>query len=199
MNLGRIILQSGGIVSGREVDGATGQPIFGARVTIVQGSSRFLKANAGAPSGARSGRKPTQTTDSNGTFSFSGLKGGSLTLRVKHTDYVEAKATANPDVVAESRELVIELTRGGEITGTVFGPGEQPRRNMQIYLIGDDPRSNKRARSGRDGQFTFRSVVPGSYTVKALEFAQEGRPVEEVEVRVDIGPGQTRTVVLQLP
>ncbi len=198
-DLGQIALELGGGVSGRVVDGATGEPVFGARITIVQGSSRFLAPDGPAPSGARSRQKSTQNTDSNGTFSFDGLKGGNLTLRVKHSDYVEEKVTANPDVAAQSRDLVVQLSRAGEISGTVLNPDGQPRANMQIYLIGDDPAGNQRARTNSEGKFTFRSVIPGEFTVKAHEFGQgENEPIEAAEVRVSIGSGQSQTVLLQL-
>ncbi len=198
VDLGRVQLQTGGAVGGFVIDAVTREPVVGARVSIVQGTSRFVSPRPGSPSGARRGRS-NETTDSRGEFSFVGLKSGNLTLRVTHPDYVAEKVQTNPDAAA-AQSLEIALSRGGEINGVVFGSDGRPRANMQVYLIGDRPNQNQRSRSDQEGRFKFSSVVPGAYTVKAHEFAREpNQPAQQAEVELEIGSGEIQDVVLSLP
>jgi protocatechuate 3,4-dioxygenase beta subunit len=191
VDLGVITLKAGGAVSGRVVDAATQEPISRARVQIVQGASRFLD-EAGAEG------KPVQFTGESGEFSFTGLKDGDLSLRITLQGYITEKLDqVNPAVSTTSQDLLIKLSRGGEITGIVLGADGAPRQSMPVYLMGADPSSNQSSSTDREGKFRFRGVPAGTFTVKAHKFAGKGER-ESAETQVDLPAGDARDVVLQL-
>jgi uncharacterized GH25 family protein len=197
IDLGRIELRTGGVVYGTVVDEVSGLPIAGARVQITQGASRFVRRDPSAI-GSQGAGSPVQITDTNGTFSFSGLKDGNLTLRVSHRDYVSQEyADVNPSIVNRSQGLVLGLNVGGEIVGTVLDPSGKPWANMPVYLIGDSAAANQTAKSDRQGRFQFRSVPPGAYTVKAHRFGVPGESgTVSAETTVQMTSGGTFDVVL---
>jgi hypothetical protein len=201
VDLGTIVLRGGGTVYGTVVDAATQQAIAGARVRIMQGSSRFISRDATSSTGGRARRSsPIQTTDSAGKFSFSGLKGGNLTLRVTHPGYVsEELKSVNPDVAAQSQGLVVALETGGEIQGTVLGRDGKPRARMSVYLISDDSSKNQTARTDQNGNFRFSGVPSGVFTVKAHQFGVSGESrTEQGEAVVNMAAGATQEVQLSL-
>jgi hypothetical protein len=128
------------------------------------------------------------------------LKGGSLTLRVTHQDYVSKELpNVNPDAASASQGLVIALETGGEIVGTVVDGAGQPRANMPVYLIGSASATNQTARTDRSGQFQFRGVPAGAYTVKAHQFGVPGQSTtEQAEKAVQISSGGREEVVLSI-
>jgi hypothetical protein len=200
VDVGRIVLQVGGVVRGRVVDAATQRPVAGAKVQITQGASRFARADSASTVGGSSGANPIQTTDADGLFRYNGLKGGSLSLRVTHSDYVTAKLEdVNPDIVEKSQGLVVELEVGGEINGVVLDKAGKARSSMPVYLIGQDATTNQSASSDREGRFRFSGVPSGTYTVKAHKFPQPGQGVaEQAESAVEVASGQASEVSLQL-
>ncbi|MBI4602943.1 MAG: carboxypeptidase regulatory-like domain-containing protein [Planctomycetes bacterium] len=196
VDLGDIVLNVGGIVTGTVVDSVSKAPVEGARVQIMQGSSRFLKADPTAGAGAAN---PVQTTGKDGTFSFSSMKGGAVTLRVTHPDYVARKVDdVNPDVAEKSQDLVIEMDQGGEITGIVLDADGKPRAGISVYLISSDTSANQTTQTDKDGTYRFQGVSSGTFTVKAHKFGTAGGGPEQAESTVEMSPGATLDVQLQL-
>lgn len=195
LDLGRIVLEMGGLIFGTVVDSTTQRPVAGARVRIVQGASRFVRRGAGSLGGAPS---PTQSTDANGRFRFENLKGGTLTLRVSHTGYVTQDVpNVNPDVVSTSQGLVVALEAGGEIRGTVLDPGGAPLSDMTVYLIGQDSAKNQQVKTDQRGKFQFFGVPSGAFTVKAHRFGVSGESrTVQGEQAVEMVPGARREVVI---
>lgn len=203
-DLGTVELRPGGVVFGTVVDGASGAPVPGARVQIVQGSSRFVRTPPGRASAvaAEGGEgSAVQATDARGEFSFSGLKGGPLTLRVSHKDYVTKEFTdINPDVIERSQGLLLSLDVGGEILGTVLDSRGAPKADMPVYLIaggGSNPSQNQSGKTDRSGRFSFAGVAPGTYTVKAHRFGVPGEsPTEDGQTTVEMTSGGRFEVTL---
>jgi hypothetical protein len=198
LELGQIVLQSGGRVTGKVIDSASKRPVEGARVQITQGSSRFVSGGA-APAGGLS-PNPVQSTAADGSFAFAGLKGGALSLRILHDSYVSRKIDdVNPDVADKSQDLVIELDQGGEIIGSVLDQAGKPLAGMNVYLIGEDTSANQTQPTDKTGKFHFMGVTSGTFTVKAHRFGtvENGGPVQ-AEATVDLAPGETEEVNLQL-
>lgn len=191
IHLRDIVLSSGGSVGGRVIDTDTGEPVFGARISVVQGMTRFVKDES-------AGRIPrsTKVTDSNGGFSIDGLKSGSLTLRIHHVEYLQMEVSVDPgDAGAEDLEIAIE--RGATIHGEVLNADGEPRPNMNVFLRGGAGDSdNKQARTSKNGKFRFNNVRAGSYEVRAHTFVQTDAEFEAVEV--DVEPGQTVPVRIQM-
>lgn len=197
VDLGAIELQVGGVVDGTVVDALTQRAVPNARVQIVQGSSRFVATSA---AGGVESSNPIQFTDSSGHFRFAGLKGGNLTLRVTHQDFVSRELpNVNPDAASSSQGLVISLETGGEVLGTVVDGRGQPRSNMPVYLIGSSASSNQTAKTDRTGQFQFRGVAAGAYTVKAHQFGVPGQSAtEQAEKALELPNGGRQEVVLTI-
>jgi hypothetical protein len=143
---------------------------------------------------------PIQFTDATGRFRYGGLKGGNLTLRVTHQEYLSKELpNVNPDTARSSRGLVIPLETGGEIVGKVLDSAGKPRANVPVYLIGSDSASNQTARTDGSGQFTFRGVAAGAYTVKAFQLGVPGKSAtEEAEKTVKVASAGREAVVLTL-
>ncbi|HVR75462.1 MAG TPA: carboxypeptidase-like regulatory domain-containing protein [Planctomycetota bacterium] len=197
VDLGAIVLQPGSIVTGSVIDASNQSPIAGARVQIVQGSSRFLK---GGDAGANAGGNPIQVTAADGTFRFTNLKSGNLSLKVSNDGYVTEKVDeVNPGVAQKSQDLVIALGRGGEVSGQVLGGDGRPRAGMPVYLIGSETGSNQTRQTDSEGKFRFVGVPSGTFTVKAHKFASGGAGApEEAETAIELAPGASETVSLQL-
>ncbi len=199
IDLGEIVLKSGGQVNGVIIDAESGEPVFNARVSIVEGVGRFLANVSPSPSGGGGRKTPTQTTDSRGRFSFSDLKGGELTLRIRHPEFVTIEVKANPDLESDSQDLEISLERGGQVSGTVLEPDGTSRANVQVFLIGSDPSMNQSLRTDQQGRFSFNNVVPGDYSVKAHVYASGAdRKLRVAEASLTVTSGGGRDVVLEL-
>ena len=200
VDLGEIVLELGGAVNGRVVDSQTSQGIEGVRVQVVQGTSRFVRADPGTDSGSPTTSSPIQVTGSDGSFTFTGLKSGNLALRFSHEVYVGHRIDdVNPDVPEKSRDLQIVLDKGGEISGVVLGKDGEPRSGMPVYLIGGDAGSNQTMQTDEEGRFHFGSVPSGTFTVKAHKFAAvAGQKPEQADEQLEMVPGAAFEVTLQL-
>jgi protocatechuate 3,4-dioxygenase beta subunit len=197
VDLQAVVLEVGGLVSGRVIDAATGNPLEGVRVQIVQGANRFVAPSPDTATGAATSGNPIQTTGTDGAFQFSGLKGGNLSLRFSHPEFVTLKRDdINPDIAERSKDLEIALEKGGEIVGQVVGGDGQARGGMPVYLIGGSPGRNQTQQTDSDGRFHFGSVASGSYTVKAHKFGKGNAQAEQAESPVEMSAGKSVEVVL---
>ena len=195
VDLGSILLEVGGMITGQIIDPDTGDPISQARVQVVQGTSRFLKGvgNEGGKG------KATQITDTEGYFSFTNLRGGELSLRVTKNGYSSRVVEGvNPDVGASSKELKIELSHGAQISGVVVGKAGSPERRMPVYLIGATPQQNQSTNTDNRGRFHFVGVEAGPYTVKAHRFVAGQGYRSEAEAQVELRAGTTEKVTLRV-
>lgn len=175
IDLGEIVLESGGRILGHVVEAATGRPISGANVRILQGLGRFTDRTAG---------NPLQTTREDGSFEFTGLKDGNLTLEVTHAAFGTVRqAGVNPQVASTSLDIEVRMERGGTISGSVLDTTGSPIDGMWVYLGSD----RKTPTDGR-GNFTFANVTPGAHIVKAHKFVPNRLPIM-TEREVEVGPG----------
>lgn len=197
VDLGTIQLARGGVITGRVVDPLTGEPVSQVRVQVVQGQSRFLSSQLDGAARGDQSSKPTQVTDADGNFMFSNLRGGELSLRVTKPGYSSQVVEAvNPDIASSSRDLEIEFSKGGEITGTVTGAAGNPQRRMPIYLIGETQDMNQSTNTDSQGRFRFSGVASGNYTVKAHKFVTGQGYRNQAEVQVDLKAGGRRNIRL---
>ena len=201
VDLGDIVLEAGGTITGKVIDGGTQRGLEGARVQVVQGASRFVKNDPSSivGGGSPATTNPIQTTGPDGSFTFSGLKSGNLSLRISHEGFVTQKINdVNPNDATRARNLTVSLDRGGAITGTVVDKSGQARTGMPVYLIGASADSNQTMKSDAEGRFHFDSVPPGAFTVKAHNFGGAGRKAEVGEVRLEMTSGGTLEVVIEV-
>ena len=185
-------LVRGAVVTG-SVSDALGEPVEGARVSVVRRSEN----------GAARGRPNSDTTDDRGVFRLAGLEEGVYLIKGLLRRAGEVRQTSAREIrLAAGEELrEVSLTLGGHssfrVAGTVTGidgassdrlssrstsaadtqPGSQQRQQGQAESLspltvrlhpvprGDSQRS---VRAARDGSFDFRSVRAGRYRLSAV-------------------------------
>lgn len=168
IDLGELDLPEGGMVDGRVIDGATGQPLAGV-------SLRLGGLNRSSVSGASRGAAVTEMrTGPDGTFLFRGLPDAStISMRVELDGYINQTITKINTLDASTcRNLQIEMEIGGEIVGTVIAADGNPGKGLSVYLAGigglrGQSGVNQTTRSDASGQFRFDGLRPGSYRVSA--------------------------------
>jgi hypothetical protein len=185
---GVFTLSPGGILTGRVID-ASGQPIAQARVSVVGGSGRFMKA-------AGSARPQTSVvTGNDGSFRFDNLKNGSISLRVRASGFVDMTTDpVNPATLDGDLEVVLEV--GGVIVGTVINQSRRPVARQKVYLKGQK-RSLERT-TDPEGRFTFDDLPTGEYTVRTFTYrkSKDDPNTDDVQT-VAIRSGETIEVTLQ--
>lgn len=187
---------AGGTVSGRVIDAGSKRPLKGARVQIVQGSRRFVRPASGAKP---TDSNPIRSTGEDGGFAYSGLKPGSLSLRVTRDGYVGKLISAiDPAIAVTAQNLEIQLDTGCEITGIVVNSAGMALADFPVYLISGDAEQNQMGKTGADGKFRFAATPPGSYSVKAHKFATTTTPAEEGGATVEAAVGKPAEVKLSV-
>jgi len=131
-------------------------------------------------------------------------------LYVKEIFYGRTEALNSPIEINEQPPGAITVllsTNGGQVEGRLTDAQSQPVSGVDVVLIPDERermRLFRTAVTGRDGQFTFRNVAPGSYKVFSWEeldpgeylnkqvlskYETQGRPVrvqESLKQSVDV-------------
>lgn len=91
-------------------------------------------------------------------------------------------------------DFQLQLTQTSMVTGSVLGPDGTTPGAMQITLVPKDslpglPGNTMTARAGQDGQFVFRNVIPGQYSVTARAQVRTVDPAAEPQPAVQGGRG----------
>ncbi len=95
-------------------------------------------------------------------------------------------------------DFQLQLTQTSQVGGVVIGADGMTPTGTQITLVPKDtlpglPGGTMTARAGQDGQFTFRNVIPGQYSVVAraqMRVVDPSAPVEEVPAAAGRGGGR---------
>ncbi len=193
-DLGRVVLEEGGIISGSVVD-PSGRPIPGATVRVIGGISRF-NSPTGISGGSRRDRSSTET-DSRGAFEFRNLKGGPVSLQVTSKDYMTQRIDKiDPNVSSESRNLRIVLELGCEIFGVVTDAAGNAQNGVSVFLTGDRPGTNDRRATNSEGRFHFQGLASGKYNVMAQQIGRIKDGATNPSVEVHLAPGDQQEVEL---
>jgi|GEM_PF-3648554 len=199
---------SSGRVSGRVVDGETGRPLAGMRVS--------LKSNAAAKGGGLfdllgvetstinisvndddvdtsdgllglSGPSPVQT-GSDGRFEIRFVADGEYTLTVSGKGYIKAEQSPVKVTAGSQREdLDFALDKGWTVSGRVaLGATGAPVafctiRCERLVKGSTEPEKVKTFACGEEGEFTLPGLAPGTYRLKAREKGKEGEEMFIIE------------------
>ncbi|HEX5041680.1 MAG TPA: carboxypeptidase regulatory-like domain-containing protein [Candidatus Polarisedimenticolaceae bacterium] len=169
---GTVLLKEGLALHGRVLDAKDDSPIPGATVSVdePQGGMRFSLGEVSAHA---------TLTDAQGGFDVTGLESKTYDVSVAHPEY--ARAAARAEAKEDAPEVVVRLSRGGTLTGTVRDAQKLPVPNASIMVMqgmGGTPQSTA---TGEDGVYKLERLTPGSYRV--LRLPEGGR------IAITIGPG----------
>jgi len=169
---GTVLLKEGLTLHGRVLDAKDDSPIPGAGVSVdePQGMMRFSLGETSAHA---------TLSDAQGGFEATGLEAKTYDVSVAHPDY--ARAAARAEAKEDAPEVVVRLTRGGTLTGTVRDAQHQPIPNASIMVMQGMGGTPSSAATGEDGVYKLERLTPGSYRVLRLP---EGN-----RIAITIGPG----------
>lgn len=154
-DLGTIRLERGRSLRGRVTDGATGEPISEAAVTVSAPSSSSLDGLYVSDGGRA-------TTGADGRYEIGGLpRKQALVLQVSRDGY----ATASRRTSLEDEILDVALGAGGRVAGRVCGDA-LVLSSTQVELDSDGPQQETKVRPGADGSFEMLRVEAGRWRAK---------------------------------
>ena len=171
----------GGLLRGRVLSGATGEPLEGARITThdnIYVRHALIDVLGGAVPRTTTDR--TAVTDANGEFELSNLWPDVYQIQVAHPDHmllIRKDIRVNGGG-AETNLGDIRLDVGGGVTGTVYDHTGQPLANATVSLSGNpqDPTAFYQARTDAQGRYTLRNAVPGQYRLHATRPYDQSNP-----------------------
>ena len=188
-----VLLKGEHVIEGIVRDGATLEPVAGARVQTQPGtrSARL------PPSEPTSGAIET-VTDEEGLFRLEGLGPARANVSARARGY--ARATRRQVLPGETVELF--LFPGSSIFGSVLGLEEEPLENALVQVMPETGRRRRFARgsverTAEDGFFELLGLEPGTYrlVVRHRDLAPKIvsgislREGEETELNVYLTPG----------
>jgi hypothetical protein len=175
-----IVLEPGAVVEGRVTTG--GRPLVGGAVS-------------GAPVGTGPVAGVVVLTDREGRYRLEGLATGRHAIEVSDNDGRHAREEL--EVQPGRQVLDIDLD-AGEVSGRVVAASGVPAAGTEVQIMGPQHRI---VRTGLDGTFAFRSLLPGSYRLTARhpdageaavpEVEVAGQPVVLPDLVLDAGEGCT--------
>jgi hypothetical protein len=163
---------SGANIKGRVVDGATKEPLSGARVRL-SGSSQ---------------RGPV-VTDEVGAFVFSGLPAGTYSFVIERNGYLSAswpdfsrwiRRREGPITLAATDTLenvTLAIERGGVVAGKVMTATGEPISGAQVSVVGLGPSTFTRNGTTNDlGDYRVADLPSGRYILRAQVRAMTNTP-----------------------
>jgi len=181
---GSIVLERGMTIRGRVLDAGDDSPVAGATVSV--GVPSAIDTLLRAP-----GLNETAVTGSDGRFRVEGIAAGPHDVSVEHPEFAPAESRVAVEDGVDPPEIIVRLSKGGTITGTVRDATGRSIPEGRVVLKngrGDD----RTTTTGVDGRYVFERLSPSTYS---LSRAGPGAPtgvqhatVEEGEtVVVDFG------------
>jgi protocatechuate 3,4-dioxygenase beta subunit len=185
---GPIVLERGMTIRGRVLAAGDDTPVTGAAVTVAVPSTigfRFEPPGLG----------DATITGGDGLFVVEGVAAGAHTVSVEHPDYSRAESRVAVKDGVDLPEVVVRLSKGGTITGTVRDADGEPVPDDRIMLLRGPGGDVRTAATGADGRYAFERVTPATYYVSRMGerggFAATGMKSATVEegrtVVVDFG------------
>jgi protocatechuate 3,4-dioxygenase beta subunit len=169
---GTVLLEEGLSLRGRVLDAKDDSPIPGAAVSVdePQGMMRFSMGEVSAHA---------TMSDAQGGFEVTGLETKTYEVAVGHPDF--ARAATRAEAKEGAPEVVVRLSRGGTLTGTVRDAQKLPVPNASVMVMQGMGGSPQTTATGEDGVYKLERLTPGSYRVLRLPAGNR--------VAITIGPG----------
>ena len=153
-------LVQGGMISGVVLAKVDMQPIADATVKASTASTFLIPDMAAAES----------KTDENGLFDIIKLEPGTYSLTASAPDFaektIEDLKLAENDAVTN---LIIELSQGGSLVGTVRDLAGKPLAKRMIVAVG--PGGQRMAQTDEQGDYAIRNMKEGVCTAGAIEIS----------------------------
>jgi len=170
-----IVLKPGRGLDGRVVAAEDAMPVQG--VTLELRAPRgWMRASDEIPYG-------TAVSDEDGVFMLRGLVPGEYALRAHHFAFAMAEITVAVAADDSGEEIVVQLSRGGSLSGTVrdrFG-SPSPQRTVVLGKTLTDPEA-RQSRTDAAGVYRFDRVAPGTYEARLTPDAGQGFRITTVAV-----------------
>lgn len=156
---GELVLEPGITLTGRVVEEDGDAPIAGAAVSLTRpGPFGAIAANMG--------ENPDATAaDAEGNFVLDSLEPGSFTVRADHPSYSPGARDVQLSRESPPDEVVVRLSRGGEIRGTVRDSSGMPVPKASIMTMRGFAEDQRMASTAEDGTYGFDRLAPGTYMV----------------------------------
>ena len=156
---GTLLLQPGIALRGRVLDARDDSPIAGAAVRVeVPQTLPTLRSLGTPPLGSA-----LSSTD--GAFVVDGLSAGAVIVTADHPDYSPSRARVDLQEEEDPPELVVHMSRGGTITGTVLDARRAPVAQARIVITRGSGEDTATAVTDESGRYTAERLAPGSVRV----------------------------------
>ena len=145
--------------------GPDGDHVADAKVSVETGESKWQAQFADSSSA------PSTVTDDRGRFRLTGVRSGEVSLSATATGFAKSPTLAlTVGSGAEENGAVLQLTRGGRITGEILEEGKPaPDRVITLVQWQRNAFDTSLAESDANGRFEFNNVEPGLWNVVALD------------------------------
>jgi protocatechuate 3,4-dioxygenase beta subunit len=187
VDAGTLTLQSKAVLRGRVVAARDRAPVSGATIRIA------LVDAADHSATARATTSWTETSAADGTFATAELPDGTFDITLEHPQYAPVTTRVPFRPGADNPEVVLELYRGGSLTGTVVGPGLDPVPGVHIAAAPANGGDARVTDTGSDGRYFIDGLAPGAYTVSRQNDRPGGGPNLDKK-SATIVEGETTTV-----
>jgi len=135
-------------------------------------------------------------TSANGSFTFTGVQPGLLTLRTTTPGGLQGTSHGSLPLAGQTVNINITLTAAGSLTGTVFqGNGTTPAPGITVTLSPAPLTGSAVTTTDASGNYSYSIVAIGGFTVYASNPANGDRGQANGQIQTN---GQLRTVNVTL-
>lgn len=163
VTLGPLVLETGGGVAGRVVDGDSGAPLAGVAVELQPVGPAALLA-------VRYGQRAAALSGGDGEFRLGGQPPGRYLVQVAADGYAPHWQVVDVPEARLTPLGLVTLTAGTPLTGRLEDRSGHPVAGAELRLrdaAGEFPQALQTTSSGAEGEFTFATVAAGHYRVEA--------------------------------